>query len=97
MNSSLKAPLGFDVPIYVSRPVLPPLADYVHSLEKIWQSEFLTNGATQHQALELALSNYLQAPHISLFNNGTLALLVACQALKVKGEVVRRGQGGQPL
>ena len=88
MNSNLKAPQGFDVPVYVTRPVLPPLADYVQSLEKIWQSEFLTNGATQHQALERALCNYLQTPHISLFNNGTLALLVACQALEVKGEVV---------
>ena len=60
MNSPLKAPLGFDVPIYVSRPVLPPLADYVHSLEKIWQSGFITNGAAQHQALEQALCKYLQ-------------------------------------
>jgi dTDP-4-amino-4,6-dideoxygalactose transaminase len=88
MNSSLKAPQGFDAPIYVTRPVLPPLSDYVESLEKIWQSGFMTNGAAQHQALEQALCNYLQAPHLSLFNNGTLALLVACQALEVKGEVV---------
>jgi dTDP-4-amino-4,6-dideoxygalactose transaminase len=88
MNSSLKAPQGFDAPIYVTRPVLPPLSDYVESLEKIWQSGFITNGAAQHQALEQALCKYLQAPHLSLFNNGTLALLVACQALEVKGEVV---------
>jgi dTDP-4-amino-4,6-dideoxygalactose transaminase len=88
MNSILKAPQGFDVPIYVTRPVLPPLADYVQSIEEIWQSGFITNGAAKHQALELALCNYLQAPHLSLFNNGTLALLVACQALEVKGEVV---------
>jgi dTDP-4-amino-4,6-dideoxygalactose transaminase len=88
MNSTLKAPQGFDAPIYVTRPVLPPLSDYVESLEKIWQSGFITNGAAQHQALEQALCKYLQAPHLSLFNNGTLALLVACQALEVKGEVV---------
>ena len=88
MNSNLKAPQGFDVPIYVTRPVLPPLADYVQSLEEIWQSGFITNGAAKHQALELALCNYLKAPHLSLFNNGTLALLVACQALEVKAEVV---------
>jgi dTDP-4-amino-4,6-dideoxygalactose transaminase len=88
MNFSHQAPRAFENPIYVTRPVLPPLADYSRSLEQIWQSGFLTNGASQHQALEQALCQYLQTPHLSLFNNGTLALLVACQALQVKGEVI---------
>lgn len=88
MNLTAQAPLPFDHPIYVTRPVLPPLADYTRSLEQIWQSGFLTNGGSQHQDLELALRAYLKAPYLSLFNNGTLALLVACQALQVKGEVV---------
>lgn len=88
MNFSHQAPRAFDHPIYVTRPVLPPLADYTESLAQIWQSGFLTNGASQHQALERALCEYLQTPHLSLFNNGTLALLVACQALQIKGEVI---------
>ena len=88
MNFSNQAPKAFDQPVYVTRPVLPPLADYTQSLAQIWQSGFLTNGASQHQALEQALCNYLRTPHLSLFNNGTLALLVACQALQVKGEVI---------
>jgi dTDP-4-amino-4,6-dideoxygalactose transaminase len=88
MNFSHQAPKAFDQPVYVTRPVLPPLADYTQSLAQIWQSGFLTNGASQHQALEQALRDYLQTPHLSLFNNGTLALLVACQALQVKGEVI---------
>jgi dTDP-4-amino-4,6-dideoxygalactose transaminase len=88
MNFYHQAPQAFDQPVYVTRPVLPPLADYTQSLAQIWQSGFLTNGASQHQALEQALCEYLQTPHLSLFNNGTLALLVACQALQVKGEVI---------
>jgi len=88
MNFSNQAPKAFDQPVYVTRPVLPPLADYTQSLAQIWQSGFLTNCASQHQALEQALCNYLRTPHLSLFNNGTLALLVACQALQVKGEVI---------
>lgn len=88
MNLTAQTPLPFDHPIYVTRPVLPPLADYTRSLEQVWQSGFLTNGGSQHQALELALRDYLHAPYLSLFNNGTLALLVACQALQIKGEVV---------
>jgi dTDP-4-amino-4,6-dideoxygalactose transaminase len=88
MNFSNQAPKAFEHPVYITRPVLPSLADYTRLLEQIWQSGFLTNGASQHQALEQELSRHLQTPCLSLFNNGTLALLVACQALKVKGEVV---------
>lgn len=88
MTSSHQAPLAFDQPVYVTRPVLPPLSEYSQSLESVWRSGFLTNGGSQHQALEQALCDYLQTPCLSLFNNGTLALLVACQALQVKGEVV---------
>ena len=88
MNFPHQAPLAFDRPVYVTRPVLPPLAEYSQSLESVWRSGFLTNGGSQHQALEQALCAYLQTPCLSLFNNGTLALLVACQALQVHGEVI---------
>ncbi len=88
MKIPYQAPLAFDHPVYITRPVLPPLADYAQSLEQIWQSGFLTNGGSQHQALEKELGQYLKTPNLSLFNNGTLALLVACQALQIKGEVV---------
>lgn len=41
-----------------------------------------------HKELESALCNYLGVEHISLFANGTLALVTALQALKVSGEVI---------
>jgi Predicted pyridoxal phosphate-dependent enzyme apparently involved in regulation of cell wall biogenesis len=41
-----------------------------------------------HQALEKELCEYLGVEYISLFNNGTIALLTALQALDVKGEVI---------
>lgn len=41
-----------------------------------------------HQQLEVALCDYLGVEHISLFNNGTIALLTALQALRVTGEVI---------
>lgn len=88
MNQTVQAPQAFEQPVYVTRPVLPPLTEYKRLLEQVWQSGFLTNGATQHQALEQELRAYLQTPCLSLFNNGTLALLVACQALEVQGEVI---------
>lgn len=83
-----RTPQPFSDPIYVTRPMLPPLADYNALLETVWDSGWLTNGGRQHQELERALSAYLRAPHLSLFNNGTIALIVACQALGVSGEVI---------
>ncbi len=75
-------------PLYVTQPDLPPLEDFVASLEQIWDSKFLTNGGRFHQQLEAALCDYLGVEHVALFNNGTTALLTALQALGIEGEVV---------
>ncbi|MDA3853056.1 MAG: DegT/DnrJ/EryC1/StrS family aminotransferase [Bacteroidales bacterium] len=57
-------------------------------MEKIWENKWLTNNGQFHQELEKELADYLGVPYISLFANGTLALLTALQALDVKGEVI---------
>ena len=77
-----------DKPIFVTRPHLPPLEEFIPYLEKIWDSRVLTNGGPFHQQLEDALCDYLGVPYISLFNNGTIALVTAVQALGLKGEVI---------
>ncbi|HUG38308.1 MAG TPA: DegT/DnrJ/EryC1/StrS family aminotransferase, partial [Candidatus Limnocylindrales bacterium] len=82
------APDPFPEPIYVVRPLLPPLEEFVGHLGDIWRSGWLTNGGAKHDELEAALSAYLGAPHLSLFNNGTIALIVACRALRLAGEVI---------
>jgi dTDP-4-amino-4,6-dideoxygalactose transaminase len=74
--------------IFVTQPSLPPLEDFTKSLEKIWTSKVLTNGGEFHQELEKSLCQYLGVKYISLFNNGTIALLTALQALNIKGEVI---------
>ncbi|MBU9628561.1 DegT/DnrJ/EryC1/StrS family aminotransferase [Burkholderia multivorans] len=81
-------PSVFDKPIYVTKPMLPPLHEYSAQLAEIWDSAWLTNGGAKHAALEAALADRLGAPQFSLFNNGTSALLVACQALRLAGEVI---------
>lgn len=75
-------------PIYVTKPYLPPLEEFIPSLEKIWQSGILTNGGPFHEQLESALCEYLGVDHISLFSNGTLALVTALQSLRITGEVI---------
>jgi len=75
-------------PIYVARPFLPPLEELLPYLEQIWANRQLTNGGPFHQQLEQALCDYLGVEHISLFANGTLALVTALQALRITGEVI---------
>jgi dTDP-4-amino-4,6-dideoxygalactose transaminase len=75
-------------PIYVTQPFLPPLEEFTEYLQKIWESKQLTNGGTFHQQLEEELCKYLGVKYISLFSNGTLALVTALQALKITGEVI---------
>lgn len=75
-------------PIYVTQPLLPDLQDFIPYLEQIWQNKILTNGGPFHVQLEQALCDYLGVKYISLFANGTLALMTALQSLRVAGEVI---------
>lgn len=76
-------------PIYVTQPVLPELDDFIPYLEQIWRNKVLTNCGPLHQQLEKELCDYLGTPYISLFNNGTIALVTALQALNLsEGEVI---------
>ena len=75
-------------PIKISEPFLPPLEEFIPYLEDIWKRRWLTNNGHYHQALEQALCEFLKVPYISLFNNGTLALVTAIQTLKLAGEVI---------
>lgn len=75
-------------PVFVTRPYLPPLEEFLPYLEQIWANRQLTNGGPFHQKLEEELCRYLGVAHISLFANGTLALVTALQALRITGEVI---------
>jgi dTDP-4-amino-4,6-dideoxygalactose transaminase len=75
-------------PIYVTQPYLPPLEEFIPYLQEIWDSKILTNAGTFHARLEQALCEYLGVKHISLFTNGTIALVTALQALRITGEVI---------
>ncbi len=74
--------------ITVTSPLLPPLEEFIPYLEDIWKRKWLTNNGHYHQELEKALCDYLGVKYISLFSNGTLALITALQALRITGEVI---------
>ncbi|MCX8500826.1 MAG: DegT/DnrJ/EryC1/StrS family aminotransferase [Alphaproteobacteria bacterium] len=75
-------------PIHVTRPFLPPLEEVVEDLRTIWDSRILTNNGPFHRRFEAALAEYLQVKHVVLFNNATIALIVALKALEIGGEVI---------
>lgn len=74
--------------IPVTKPFLPELEEFLPYLEKIWQNQWLTNNGPFHQELERKLCEYLGVKYISLFNNATIALVTALQALRITGEVI---------
>ena len=74
--------------ILVTSPLVPDLKDFIPYLENIWDSKWLTNNGPHHDELEEALSKHLGVKHLSLFSNGTLALVAALQALRISGEVI---------
>jgi dTDP-4-amino-4,6-dideoxygalactose transaminase len=74
--------------IYVTQPALPPLEEFIPYLEDIWQSKQLTNNAKYHQILEKEMADFLGVKYVSLFVNGTLALVTALQVLRITGEAI---------
>lgn len=78
----------FEKTIFVTRPVFPTIEEVTEKLHDIWESKWLTNNGPQHTMLEQELKNFLKVPYLSLFNNGTIALMVACQSLRLSGEVI---------
>jgi len=75
-------------PIFVTQPALPPLEEFIELLKQIWDNKILTNNGPFHKQFEEKLADYLGVKYISLFSNGTLALMTALQALRINGEVI---------
>jgi len=75
-------------PVYVTEPFLPPLEEFQEYLREIWENKWLTNNGQFHREFEQKLCEFLGVPYVSLFANGTLALITALQALRITGEVI---------
>ncbi|MGZ8286499.1 MAG: DegT/DnrJ/EryC1/StrS family aminotransferase [Allosphingosinicella sp.] len=75
-------------PLYVTRPYLPPLEEFLPMLAEIWDSRILTNQGPFHQRFERALCEQLGVDNVSLVTNGMLALSAVIEAAGVGGEVI---------
>lgn len=74
--------------IPVTKTILPPLEEYFHYLESIWQTGQLTNNGPLCRDLARCLKSYLDLPYLELVGNGTLALQIAIKMLGLKGEII---------
>lgn len=76
-------------PIYVVKPSLPPIEEYINEIKKIWDSNILTNSGPEHEAFQKQLELFFGIKNVSLFANGHLALELGINALELdKGEVI---------
>jgi len=74
--------------IPVTKSFMPPIEDYIKYLEKIWESNQLTNHGQVVKELEQKLKEYLGVEHLFFVSNGTIALQIAIKALDLQGEII---------
>jgi dTDP-4-amino-4,6-dideoxygalactose transaminase len=78
----------FEKPIYVTRPFLPSLDEFCQGLNEIWETRWLTNNGPIVKRFNRELCALFETDNICLFNNGTLALQIALQGMRIAGEVI---------
>ena len=77
-----------NTPIYVARPIVPTLEDFVSHLSPALESRRLSNGGPISADLALRLSELLRTRYVNLMTNGTVAIEIAAKALNFKNKVI---------
>jgi len=75
-------------PIFVTQPSLADLNELMGLLEGVWERGILTHNGPLLQQLEKELTQKINASHLSIVSNGTVALQIAIKALDLKGEII---------
>ena len=74
--------------IPITKPFLPPIADYQKRVADIWTRQWLTNNGPLVNELEIQLKDYLSVPQLLFVSNGTIAIQMAIKALELTGEII---------
>ena len=80
--------LKFNEPIFVTRPLIPPIESYNKKLEEIWNNKWLTNYGPLEREFQSKLKEKYGLKNIETFTNGHVSLEIALQSLELKGEVI---------
>lgn len=77
------------MPVFVTRPFLPPKEEYLARVATILDRGILTNQGPEVRELESRLRSFLGVRHLHYVSNGTMALQLALRALDITdGEVI---------
>ena len=79
---------AFDEPIYVTRPIIPPLENFTERVARIFETAILTNAGPFSLELEDKIARYLEAEDCALLCNGTIALQLALSSYRLSGEII---------
>ncbi|WKN45142.1 DegT/DnrJ/EryC1/StrS family aminotransferase [Tunicatimonas pelagia] len=74
--------------LHVTKTYLPPLDEYLSYVREIWEEGWVTNNGRLVQQLENHLKQFLGVSYLQYVNNGTVALQLALNALKLKGKIL---------
>ncbi len=74
--------------VFVTKPSLPPLEEYIEYLKRIWDKNTLTNMGPLHEEFREKLSSFLESEICVPSCNGHMALELAIQAMGLKGEII---------
>ncbi len=74
--------------IYVTKPVLPPMEEYMEYLKDIWETHNLTNVGKYTRQLMVELMKFMNTNHCLPMCNGHMALEMTLQAMELSGEVI---------
>ena len=80
--------LKFNEPIFVTRPLLPPISKYQEKLNEIWSNRWLTNYGPIERELQDGLKKFLNVKNLELFANGHISLELAIKSLDLSGEII---------
>lgn len=80
--------------IYVTRPSMPSIEEYIEEIKPVFDNHILTNMGPVYKKFQAMLMQYLDVQELSMFVNGHMALEMAIQALglKEKGEKLGGGE-----
>lgn len=73
------------MPVFVTRPFLPPKEEYLARVTAIFERAVLTNQGPEVQELEERMRSFLGVAHFHYVANGTVALQLALSALGITG------------
>ena len=74
--------------IFVTKPVLPPMEEYMEYLQDIWKTHNLTNVGKYTRLFMIDLMDFLSSKHCLPMCNGHMALEMTLQAMDLEGEVI---------